>query len=161
MSNVSPIPEGFHTVTPYLIIRGAAKAMEYYQASFGAKEVMRLPMGDKIGHAEMQIGSSRIMLADEMPEMEIKGPESIGGTPVGICIYTEDCDAMFDQAIAGGGKVSRPMADQFYGDRMGTLIDPFGHQWTVGTHKEDLSPEEIAERMKNMGPQDCGKTDSE
>lgn len=150
---VQPIPAGYHTCTPYLIIDGAAKALDYYQKAFGASEVMRLEHGGKIGHAEIQIGDSRIMLADEFPEMGAKSPAALGGTPVGLCLYVENCDAVFDWAIAAGGKVERPLADQFYGDRSGTLIDPFGHKWTIATHKEDLSPEEITRRMEAMTEQ--------
>jgi PhnB protein len=102
--------------------------------------------GGKVAHAEVQIGDSRIMLADEHPEWDARGPQSIGGTPVGLALYVEDCDAMFNRAIAAGGKVLKPLADQFYGDRSGTLLDPFGHKWTVATHKEDVSPEEIQRR---------------
>ena len=146
--SVSPIPDGYHSVTPYLMIRGAADAIEYYQKAFGATEVMRLDTPDgKIGHAEVKIGDSFVMLADEVPEMNMRGPQSLEGTTVGLLIYVEDCDAVFQQAIDNGGTVQRPLADQFYGDRSGTLIDPFGHQWTIATHVEDLTPEEIEQRM--------------
>jgi PhnB protein len=153
---VKPIPEGYHTVTPYLIVKGAAQALEFYQKGLGATEVMRLagPSG-KVMHAEIKIGDSIVMLADEMPEMGAKSPQSIGGSPVGICLYVEDVDARFKQAIAAGAKEERPVKDQFYGDRSGTLRDPFGHQWTIATHKEDLTPEEIGKRaeewMKKQG----------
>jgi PhnB protein len=148
---VKPIPDGYHTVTPYLIVQGAAAAIEFYKKAFGAKELMRMPgPGGKVGHAELQIGDSRIMLADEHPEMGAKGPGSFGGSPVGLLLYVEDVDARFNRAVAAGGKVKKPLADQFYGDRSGTLTDPFGHQWTIATHKEDVAPAEMDRRMKEM-----------
>ena len=148
---VKPIPDGYHTVTPYLIINGAADAIEFYKQAFGAAEVMRLPApGGKLGHAEIQIGDSRIMLADEVPEMGFQGPKSLGGAAVSICLYVEDVDALFQQALDAGGKEQRPVQDQFYGDRSGTLEDPFGHVWTIATHKEDLTHEEIEKRMQGM-----------
>lgn len=144
-----PIPEGYHTATPYLIIKGAADAIEFYKKAFGATELMRMPMpGGKIGHAEIKIGDSPIMLADEYPEMGYKSPETLGGSPVSIMIYVEDVDAVFSQAIAAGGKEKQPVKDQFYGDRLGTLEDPFGHVWHVSTHKEDVSMEEMEKRAK-------------
>jgi PhnB protein len=147
---VRPIPEGYRSVTPYLIVRGAAQALEYYCRALNAEERMRLPMGDRIGHAEIQIGDSVIMLADEFPEMGVKSPLALGGTPVGICLYVENVDARFQQAIDAGGKVEKPLQNQFYGDRSGTLIDPFGHKWTIASHIEDVSPEEITRRMAAM-----------
>ena len=148
-----PIPDGYRTVTPYLIVRGAAAALEFYKKAFGAKERMRLPMpGGRIGHAEIEIGDSVIMLADEFPEMGAKSPQTIGGTPVGICVYVENVDARFKQAIAAGGKEEKPVIDQFYGDRSGTLADPFGHKWTLATHIEDVTPEEIGRRMAAIKP---------
>jgi PhnB protein len=150
--SVQPIPEGYHSLTPYLILDGAAEAIAYYKAAFGAKELMRLPMpGGKIGHAELQIGDSRFMMADEFPEMGARGPKSIGGSPVGLCLYLPDVDAAFARAVAAGGTVERPVSDQFYGDRAGTLVDPFGHKWTLATHTEDVSSEEMARRMAGMG----------
>ena len=147
------IPEGYHTVTPYLIVRGAAQALEFYRKAFNAKELYRLPMPDgKVGHAELRIGDSQVMLADEMPEMSIRGPQSLGGSPVGMCLYVEDCDALFNQAVSAGAKVERPLADQFYGDRSGTVIDPYGHKWTIATHKEDVTPEEMQRRMAQQAP---------
>jgi PhnB protein len=144
-----PIPDGYHSVTPYLIINGAAEGIDYYKKAFGATELFRMPTPDgKIGHAEIKIGDSPIMLADEFPEMGYKSPQSLGGSPVSIMIYVEDVDAMFIQAIAAGGKEQRPVKDQFYGDRMGTLEDPYGHVWHVATHKEDVTPEEMEKRMK-------------
>jgi PhnB protein len=144
---VKPIPEGYHSVTPYLIISGAAKAIDFYVKALGATEVMRLDHGGKIGHAEVKIGDSHIMLADEFPEMGARSPQSLGGTPVGICLYVPNVDALFQQAVDAGAKVERPVQDQFYGDRSGTIIDPFGHKWTIATHKEDLTSEQINERM--------------
>jgi len=146
MPSTKPIPEGYHSVTPYLIISGAADAIEYYKKAFGATELFRMPHGDKIGHAEIKIGDSPIMLADEYPEMGFKSPKSIGGTPVSLMIYVEDVDTVFPRAIAEGGVEMKPLQDQFYGDRSGTLTDPFGHVWTVATHMEDLTPEEMGQR---------------
>jgi PhnB protein len=144
-----PIPDGYHSVTPYLIIKGAADAIEYYKKAFGATELFRFPApGGKIGHAEIKIGDSPIMLADEFPEMGYKSPKTLGGTPVSIMIYVEDVDTVFKQAISAGGKEQRPVKDQFYGDRLGTLEDPFGHQWHVSTHKEDISLDEMEKRAK-------------
>ena len=144
-------PEGYHTVTPYLIIQGAAKAIEFYKQAFGATELMRLDApGGTIGHAEIKIGDSIIMLADEHPEMGFRGPPALGGTPVCLMLYVEDSDAMFAQAIAAGGTLQKPLQDQFYGDRSGQLVDPFGHVWTIATHKEDLTPTEISARLTGM-----------
>lgn len=146
---VKAIPAGYHSVTPYLIIKGATAAIEYYKKAFGAIELFRFPApGGKIGHAEIKVGDSPIMLADEFPEMGHKSPKSLGGTPVSLMIYVEDVDTVFKQAIAAGGKEQRPVADQFYGDRLGTLEDPFGHHWHVSTHKEDVSLEEMEKRAK-------------
>jgi len=147
---VKPIPEGYHSLTPYLCIDGAAKALEYYTKAFGATEVMRMEHGGKIAHAEMQIGNSRFMLSDEHPEMGYKGPKSIGGSPIGLMIYVDDVDTTFKQAIEAGGVEMRAVQDQFYGDRSGTLTDPFGHIWTVSTHTEDVSQEEMDKRMAAM-----------
>jgi PhnB protein len=150
---VKPVPEGYHTVTPYLIVSGGAKAIDFYKRALGATERMRLEGPDgKIGHAEIEIGDSVIMLADEFPEMGAKGPQTIGGTPVGICLYVENADARFEQAVKAGAKIERPLQDQFYGDRSGTVIDPFGHKWTIATHIEDVPPEEINRRMAAMKP---------
>ena len=146
---VKSIPEGYHSLTPYLIINGASDAIEFYKKAFGAVELMRMPApGDKIGHAEIKIGDSPIMLADEFPEMGYKSPTTLGGSPVSLMIYVEDVDTVFKQAIAAGGKEQRPVKDQFYGDRSGTLEDPFGHVWHVATHKEDVSAEEMERRAK-------------
>ena len=143
------IPDGYHSVTPYLIINGATAALDYYTKAFGAKELFRMPAPEgKIGHAEIKIGDSPIMLADEFPEMGYKSPKSLGGSPVSLMIYVEDVDSVFKQALAAGGKEQRPVKDQFYGDRSGTLEDPFGHVWHVATHKEDVSAEEMERRAK-------------
>jgi PhnB protein len=146
---VKPIPDGYHTATPYLIVQGAARALEFYKKAFGATELMRLAGPDgRVGHAEIKVGDSPIMLADEFPEMGIRGPHSFGGSPVHLLLYVEDVDARFDRAIAAGATVQRPVKDQFYGDRSGTLTDPFGHVWTIATHKEDVSPEEVHRRFE-------------
>ncbi len=146
---VQPIPAGYHTVTRYLIVRDAANAIDFYKQAFGALELFRMAgPGGKIGHAEIKIGDSPIMLADEFPEMGFRGPESLGGSGVGILLYVEDVDGRFNQAIAAGAKELKPVADQFYGDRSGTLTDPFGHVWTIATHKEDIEPEELNRRAE-------------
>jgi PhnB protein len=146
---VKPIPDGYHSVTPYLIISGAGAAIEFYKRAFGATELLRMPgPGGKVMHAEIKIGDSPIMLADEMPEMGYRGPQALGGTPVSIMLYVQDVDKTFNQAVAAGAKVMRPLQDQFYGDRSGTVTDPYGHVWTIGTHKEDLTPEEIDRRFE-------------
>lgn len=147
MANVKPIPEGYHSVTPYLSIKGAAAAIDYYKQVFGATELFRMPGPDgKIGHAEIKIGNSPIMLADEFPEMEFVSPKTLGGTPVGLMIYVDDVDSMYTQAISAGAQEIKPLQNQFYGDRSGTLKDPFGHVWTVATHIEDVPPEELEQR---------------
>lgn len=146
---VQPIPEGYHSVTPYLIVRGGAAAIDYYQKAFGAVELFRIPApGGKVGHAEIKIGDSIIMLADEHPEMGYNGPETIGGTPVSLMIYVEDVDKTFERAVTGGGTVKQAIEDKFYGDRSGTVVDPFGHIWHISTHKEDVSMEEMERRAK-------------
>jgi len=148
---VKPIPKGYHTATPYLIVSNGAKALDYYQKAFGAEELMRfVAPGGKIGHAEFKIGDSPIMMADEHPEMGARSPQTIGGTPVSIMLYVEDVDRLYQRAIAAGGKEMLPVSDKFYGDRSGTLTDPFGHVWTISTHKEDVSPEEMDRRHKEM-----------
>jgi PhnB protein len=145
--SVKPIPDGYHSVTPYLSIKGAADAIEYYKKAFGAVELFRMAAPDgKIGHAEIKIGDSPIMLADEYPEMEFVSPKTLGGSPVGLMIYVDDVDTVYKRSIAAGGQEVKPLQDQFYGDRSGTLKDPFGHVWTVATHKEDLSEEEMKKR---------------
>jgi len=152
MTNVKPIPEEFHSVTPYLFIRGASEAIEFYKQALGAEEVFRLPMPDgKLGHAEIQIGDSRVMLADENAEAGAISPSTLGGTSASFMIYVENVDELFAQALAAGGEVVRPLADQFYGDRTGCFKDPFGHIWTISTHVEDVTPEELQRRMEAMG----------
>ena len=148
------IAPGFHTATPYLVISGAARALDFYHQAFGAMELVRVPdPAGKILHAEIQIGDSRIMLADECPEMGALSPGTIGGTPISLMLYVEDCDQVFNRAIAAGAKVERAVQDQFYGDRSGNLVDPFGHKWTIATHKEDVPPEEMERRMAALfGP---------
>jgi PhnB protein len=144
---VRPVPKGYHTATPYLIVDDAARALEFYKRAFRAKELMRIPSpGGKIGHAEIKIGTSRIMLADEHPEMGARSPRAFGGTPVSIMLYVSNVDAVVKRAVAAGAALTRPVEDKFYGDRMGTVTDPFGHAWHVGTHVEDLSMEELQQR---------------
>ena len=148
---VNPIPDGYHSITPYLIVRGAAEAIEFYKRAFGAQEVMRVGApGEKIGHAELQIGDSRIMMADEHPEVNALAPHTPGSSGVGICLYVPNVDEIVQQAIEAGATVERPLANQFYGDRSATLIDPFGHKWTIATHIEDVTPEDIDRRMAEM-----------
>ncbi|HEX6043856.1 MAG TPA: VOC family protein [Pyrinomonadaceae bacterium] len=150
MADVKPIPEGYHSLTPYLIIDGAAKALEYYKQAFGATELFRMEHEGKIGHAEMKIGDSPFMLADENAGMGYRGPKALGGTPVSLMIYVDDVDTIYKQAIDAGGVELKALQDQFYGDRSGTLTDPFGHVWTVATHKEDVSQEEMDKRLAAM-----------
>ena len=145
--NPKPIPDGYEAATPYLYLRNAVTAIEFYQTAFGATEVMRMAMpGGKIGHAEIKIGSAPIMLADEFPDMGILGPQSIGGSPVTLLIYVADVDALVARAVAAGAKVVNPLADQFYGDRNCKLTDPFGHSWMFATRKENLTPAEQLKR---------------
>jgi len=146
-AQVKPIPDGYHAVTPYLIVDGAASAIEFYTKAFGAIELVRMAGPDgKIGHAELLIDDSHVMLADENPGMGARAPRSIGGSPVSLLLYVEDVDAVVSKAVSLGAKLTRPVADQFYGDRTGGLEDPFGHNWYVATHKEDVSPEEMKRR---------------
>jgi PhnB protein len=145
--SAKPIPEGHHTVAPYLCIKSAAGALDFYKKAFEATELMRLAQPDgRIGHSEIRVGDSVIMLSDEFPEIGARSPQAIGGSPVTIHLYVEDVDTVFKQAVAAGAKVKRPVADQFYGDRMGGVEDPFGYTWWIATHKEDLSSEEIQKR---------------
>jgi PhnB protein len=146
---IKPIPDGYHSVTPYLSIKGAAEAIEFYKRAFSATELFRLvtPSGE-IGHAEIKIGDSPIMLADACEEGPFRNPQSLGGSSVGLHVYVEDVDALFDRAVDAGAKAVRPVQDQFYGDRTGTLEDPFGHIWFLATHKEELTPEEINRRAE-------------
>jgi PhnB protein len=146
---VKPIPDGYSSVTPYLIVSGAARALDYYKMAFGASELMRFDgPGGKIAHAEMQIGDSRVMLADESPEMGHKSPQSLGGSGTGLMLYVDDVDQTFERAVTGGGTVMKPVENQFYGDRSGSLTDPFGHVWTIATHVEEVAPEETQRRME-------------
>lgn len=147
-SEVSPIPVGYHSLTAYFIIQGAAKAIEFYKKAFGAHELFRIAGHDanSIGHAEIKIGDSVLMLADQPPGDAHKSPLALGGTPVSLLLYVRDVDTVFKRAIEAGAKQIAPVEDKFYGDRMGTLVDPFGHQWSIGTHIEDVSPEEMCKR---------------
>ena len=149
---VKPIPDGFRGVTPYLAIDGAAGAIEFYCKVLGATERMRMPDAEgKILHAELQIGDSVVMLSDEFPDMNVAGPKKLGGSPVMLMVYVEDADATQTAAIKAGATEVRPVEDQFYGDRSGQFVDPFGHRWNVATHIEDVSDEEMAKRMQAMG----------
>jgi PhnB protein len=148
---VAPVPPGYAGVTPYLIVRDAARAIDFYKRAFGATETLRLLYPDgKVAHAELAIGQGFVMLAEEMTEGGYRGPQSLGGTPVSLLVYVSDVDAAFTRAVAAGAKAQRPVADQFYGDRSGTLVDPFGHVWSLATHKEDVSAEEMSRRMQAM-----------
>jgi PhnB protein len=144
-------PEQYHTITPYLYVKGAAKALDFYKAAFGAVEVFRMPMPDgRIGHAEFKIGDSVVMLADEFPEGKVVGPQTLGNSSVGILLYVADVDAVTNKAVSLGSKIEKPLANQFYGDRTATVCDPFGHKWTIATHVEDVTPEEMERRMAAM-----------
>ena len=146
-----PIPEGYPRVTPYLIVDGASAAIDFYREVLGATERKRMPApDDKVGHAELQIGESLVMLADEAPGMDSLGPKSVGGTPVMLHVYVEDADSVFERAVQAGAKALRQVEDRFYGDRSGEFEDPFGHQWSVATHVEDVSPEEMSRRMRQF-----------
>jgi PhnB protein len=147
MANVNPIPQGYPQVTPYLGVDGASDAIDFYRKVFGASERMRMPAPDgKIGHAELEIGDSLIMLADEFPDMGHRGPKAVGGTPVTISVYVEDVDDAFERAIKEGATALRPVENQFYGDRAGQIEDPFGHRWSIATHVEDVPPDEMEKR---------------
>jgi PhnB protein len=151
MADVKAIPDGYPRVTPYLCVDGAGDAIEFYSKVFGATERMRMPApGGKIGHAELQFGDSLIMLADEFPEMDVKGPKAIGGTPVTISVYVEDVDDVFDRAVNAGATAVRAVENQFYGDRSGQFDDPFGHRWSVATHVEDVPPDEMTRRAAEV-----------
>lgn len=147
---VKPIPDGYQTVTPYLVIKGAAGALDFYQKAFGAEERMRLESKGMIMHAEIKIGDSVVMLADEFPDMGYVGPQTIGGSPVSLMVYVKDVDQVFARAIAAGAKEKRPVNNEFYGDRVGTLMDPFGHVWSIATHVEDVSPDELDRRFRDV-----------
>ncbi len=151
MAEVKPIPEGYPQVTPYLCVDGAAAAIEFYSQVFGGSERTRMPAPDgKVGHAEVQIGDSLVMLSDEFPEMGMRGPKAVGGTPVTLSVYVEDVDAVFDRAVQAGANPLRPVETQFYGDRSGQFEDPFGHRWSVATHVEDVPPDEMEKRMSEV-----------
>jgi len=146
---IKPIPEGYESITPYLVMKGASAAIDYYKKVFGATERMRMDApGGMIGHAEITVGSSVIMLADESPDMGFRGPKTFGGTPVSLMLYVPNVDEVFKRAVDAGAKQLRPVENQFYGDRMGTLEDPFGHVWSIGTHVEDVAPEEMSRRAQ-------------
>ncbi len=152
----NPIPEGYHTATPYLIVNDGAKAIDFYQKAFDAKERFRMAMPDgKLMHAEIMVGDSPIMLSDEHPAMGAKSPTSYGGTPVSLMLYVPDVDQRFQTAIAAGARQVRPVQDQFYGDRSGTLTDPFGHMWTISTHVEDVPSDELRRRSEAMMKEAC------
>jgi len=157
MPDVKPIPEGYSTVTPYLFVKGAASAIDYYKKVFGAQEIVRLnaPNG-LIGHAELRIGDSMVMLSDENPQWGNKSPQTLGGSATSLHVYVEDVDAVVQGALDAGAQLIRPVKDQFYGDRSGSLLDPFGHLWSVATHIEDVSPEEIKKRMIAVMSQAAG-----
>jgi PhnB protein len=149
--SVKAIPDGYYSLTPYLVCKGAAKAIEFYASVFGAQETVRMPGPNGIAHAEVKIGNSMLMLADEDTARGQLSPASIGGTACSIMFYTEDVDRVFTRAVAAGAKAEMPPADMFWGDRMGNIVDPFGHKWAIATHKEDVSPEEMEKRMAAMG----------
>lgn len=146
---VKAIPDGYHTITPYLTVKGAGQALEFYSRAFGAQILYKMDSPDgRVMHAEMKIGDSIVMLGDEFPEQGGKSPQSLGGTPAGLLIYVEDVDAAFRRAVQAGARETMPVQDMFWGDRYGKLVDPFGHDWSLATHKEDLTPDEMAERAK-------------
>jgi PhnB protein len=156
-SKVKAIPEGYRTVTPYLTVRNGAEAIDFYKRAFNAQENFRMAEpGGRIGHAELRIGDSLIMLSDEYPDMGARGPESIGGTPVALHLYVEDVDAFVERALQAGARLERPLQNQFYGDRAGMLADPYGHRWWVASHVEDVPPEELERRAKEMFGQAAG-----
>jgi len=147
--DVKPIPEGFHSVTPYLTVNDAGRAIDFYKRAFGAQEIARMQGPDgKVGHAELRIGDSVLMLADEMPGSGCRSPQALGGTTAGIFLYVKDVDSAFKQAVSAGAKSDAEPADMFWGDRFGRLTDPFGHSWSMATHKEDVAPDEMQKRAK-------------
>jgi len=149
-NRIKAIPSGFHTLTPHLVVKGASQAIEFYKKAFGAEVITRVlgPDGKSLLHADLKIGDSHVFLVDEFPEMDCRGPQSIGATPVTIHMFVDDVDAAFGKAVAAGAQVKMPLADMFWGDRYGVLADPFGHAWSMATHKEDLTPEEIGKRAQ-------------
>ena len=151
-STVKAIPDGYHSITPYITVEGGATAIEFYKKVFDAVERLRMDGPDgKIGHTELLIGDSVLMMSDEYPEMNARGPKTIGGSPVSLALYVTDVDAVVKKAVAAGATLERPVENRFYGDRTGTIKDPFGHTWHVGTHVEDVSPEELQKRAKAAG----------
>lgn len=151
MSTVKPIPEGYHSVTPYLTQKSVDAAIDFYERAFGAIQVMRLTTPDGgVAHAEVRIGNSRLMMADENPQWGNKSPATLGGSPASYMFYVEDVDEAFDRAVKAGATVKRPVEDQFYGDRVGTVTDPFGYQWSIGTHKQDMTIQEMQKNMEAM-----------
>jgi PhnB protein len=157
MGTVKPIPDGYHNITPYLFVRGATSAIDFYKTVFGATETVRMPGPDgRIMHAEVKIGDSIVMLADENPSTGVMSPQTIGGYSVGLHVYVENVDAVVQKAVENGAKPLRPIKNQFYGDRSGSLLDPFGHMWSVATHVEDVSPDELHKRMKTAMSQAAG-----
>lgn len=153
---VNPTPPGYHSLTPSIVVGDAADALAFYEKAFGAKETFRLEAGGKIAHAEIQIGDSRLMLSDEFPEWDALGPESRGGTTGSLLIYVDDVDASFERAIKAGASVLQAVENQFWGDRMGTVVDPFGHRWMLGTHVEDVSEDEMRRRGEEWVKQQAG-----
>jgi PhnB protein len=150
-SQVRPIPEGYHSVTPYLTVNDAARAIDFYKRAFGAQEILRMDApGGKIAHAEIRIGDSVIMLGDESPQSAARSPQSLGGTTGGLMLYVQNVDAVYNQAVAAGAQAEAPPTDMFWGDRYGRLKDPFGHSWSVATHTEDVAPAEMQKRMKEF-----------
>ena len=147
---VKPIPDGYHNVTPHLIVKGAASALDFYKRAFGAEESVRMEAKGTVVHADIRIGDSVVMLADEMPAMGHQSPQSLGGTPAMLMIYTENVDQMYARALAAGATEVRPVTNEFYGDRAGSLKDPFGHQWMIATHVEDVAPDEMERRFRDM-----------
>jgi PhnB protein len=150
---VAHVPKGYHSVTPYLMVKGAAEAIEFYKRAFGAKEKLRMPEGGRISHAELVVDGSHIMLADEYPERGLIAPQPGSRSPVGIMLYLKDVDAVATRAVDAGATLERPVEDQFYGDRLGAIVDPFGHRWYIATHVEDVSEKEMQRRMQAMQPQ--------
>lgn len=149
MANAKPIPDGYHSLTPHMVVRDADRAIKYYKSAFGAEELSRQATPDgKVLHASLRIGDSIVMLNDEFPDWQCHGPESIGGSPVTIHLYVDDVDKVYQKAVDAGGTSTMPVSDTFWGDRYGKLRDPFGHEWSIATHKEDLTPQEIEKRAE-------------
>ncbi len=158
-NKVRPIPEGYHTITPLLVVKDAGRAIEFYKKAFGAKEIMRMsaPGDENVMHAELQIGSSRVFLGSECPEGTTRSAETLGGTAVSLFLYVEDVDTVFDRAVKAGAEVRMPVSDMFWGDRYGKVADPFGHEWDLATHKEDLTPEQVRQRAEEFFAQTAKK----